>query len=297
MSVYRRAAVIVVLPAAIALIIAGCGHSPGEQSGKILVAASIPPLADFARRVGGNHVQVETLVPPGASPHTFQITPKQMEFVGKADLLVLNGLNLEMWARQVVDAAENPRLVVVDTSKGISTLGSTDQHEVGANPHIWLDPIRAIRQVEAIRSAMIKVDPAHRRDYESNARRYIARLKQLDKDIRRQVNTFKSKDFVAFHPAWVYLAQRYGLVEAGVIEANPGREPSVKELAGIVKTARRLHARVVFAEPQFSPKAAEMIAEATGAKVMYLDPLGKPPDYDYINTMRWNLKQMAKALK
>jgi len=108
---------------------------------------------------------------------------------------------------------------------------------------------------------------------------------------------FKSRSFISFHPAWVYFARRYGLTEAATIERSPGREPSPAEIREVVDTARRIRAKAIFAEPQFSPKAAEVIAGETGARVLMLDPLGKPPDYDYIKTMRDDLAQMSRALK
>ena len=109
--------------------------------------------------------------------------------------------------------------------------------------------------------------------------------------------TFSSKKFIAFHPAWVYFAQRYGLEQAAVIETTPGKEPSPAEIAEIVKTARAIGAKAIFAEPQFSPKAAEVIAAESGAEVLFLNPLGEPPDFSYLDTMRYNVGEMEKALK
>ncbi len=263
----------------------------------MIVAASIAPLADFSREVGGNLVQVELLVPPGASPHVYQPEPGQMQMLSKASVLVLNGVGIEFWAKSVIDAANNPKLIVVRTADGLRILDTTDPHEKLGNPHVWLDPIYAIHQVEAIRDAFIKADRKHAADYRRNADRYISELHKLDADIRAEVATFKSKSFIAFHPAWIYFARRYGLHEAAVIEQSPGKEPSPSDTAEVVDTAKRLHAKAIFAEPQFSPKAARVIADEAGAKVLELDPLGKPPNYRYIDTMRADVKTMAEALK
>jgi zinc transport system substrate-binding protein len=264
----------------------------------MLVAAGIAPMANFAREVGGDLVEVELMVAPGASPHIYQPQPDQMKMLSKASVLVLNGVKLEFWADKVVEAADNPKLIVVKTAEGLPIIESAhDQVHPGGNPHVWLDPTNAMRQVKAIRDAFAKADPAHARTYETNAERFIAELTELDADIRAQVKTFRSRSFISFHPAWVYFARRYGLREAAVIEKNPGREPSPSEIREVVDAARRIRARAIFAEPQFNPKAAEVIADETGAKVLLLDPLGKPPDYDYIKTMRANLAQMAEALR
>jgi len=287
-----------------ALFAAGCGRQPsslgklGTARGKMLVAAGIAPMASFAKEVGGDLVQVELMVPPGASPHTYQPQPDQMKFLSRASVLVLNGIKIEFWAEKAIEAADNPRLIVVRTADGLDIIDSRhDKEHPGGNPHVWLDPINAIHQVEAIRAAFIEADPRRRADYERNAAAFIAKLKRLDADIRAQVKMFKSRSFISFHPAWVYFARRYGLTEAATIERSPGREPSPAEIREVVDTARRIRAKAIFAEPQFSPKAAEVIAGETGARVLMLDPLGKPPDYDYIKTMRDDLAQMSRALK
>lgn len=266
-------------------------------TGKVLVAASIPPLADFTQQVGGDHVQVITLVPPGASPHTYELTPNQVEQVAKARLLVLNGVELEYWAGKLVQSAGNPNLIVVDTSKGIEILERED-NGTGGNPHIWLDPRNAIIQVEHIRAALLRADPAHTDDYRANAKRYIAELWDLDQEISNEVAAWSSREFIAFHPAWTYFARRYGLEQAAVIERSPGREPSPAEIAQIIETARRIGAKAIFAEPQFSPKTAQAIAEESQAQVLFLDPLGASlDDPGYLNLMRYNLAQMARALR
>lgn len=280
----------------LAAFAAGCGRPAGKGGGKMVVAASIAPLVDFSRQVGGDRVEVELLVPPGSNPHLYQVQPNQMALLSKASVLVLNGVSLEFWANNVIDAANNRKLIVVRTADGLPIIAHSEEGGEG-NPHVWLDPIDAIYQVEKIREAFTKADPAHASEYAANAARYTGKLRKLDAEIRREVAQFKSKSFVAFHPTWVYFAKRYGLVEAAEIEQSPGKEPSPRDIAGAVKTARKLHAKAIFAEPQMSPKGAQVVAEEVGAKVLLLDAFGRPPDYDYIETMRNNLRLMAEALK
>jgi zinc transport system substrate-binding protein len=261
----------------------------------ILVAVSIEPLADFTRQIGGSDVDVLTLVPPGASPHTYELKPSQVAQVARARLLILIGAGLEYWADDLVKAVANPNLQVIDTSKGISLIGSG---RAGANPHIWLDVRQAMAQVRAIEPGLIQADPARAEGHRNRAASYLKKLATLDEEIAREVRNWRSKEFIAFHPAWVYFARRYGLNQAAVIEQSPGREPSPAELARIVETAKRIGARAIFAEPQFSSKAAETIAQETGARVLFLDPLGSSlADRSYISMMRYNVAQMAKALK
>lgn len=275
----------------------GCAPSSPKGTHRLHVVASIAPLADFVAQVGGDRVTVTTLIPPGASPHTYEPTPAQVKEVAQARLLVLNGVGLEFWADKLLQSASNPNLIVVDTSQGIAILEG-DEHESRGNPHVWLNPRNAIVQVEHIRDALIQADPLHRAEYEARAAAYIAQLEALDIELAARVSGWSQKQFIAFHPAWIYFAQRYGLEQAAVIERAPGREPSPAELAEIINIARRIGARAIFAEPQFSAKAAQTIAEETGAQVLFLNPLGGEKDFvSYLDMMRYNIGQMEKALK
>ena len=243
----------------------GCGGG-AVPAGKLPVAVSIPPLADLVAEVGGDEVAVTILVPPGASPHTFEPTPSQLREVGRCRLLVLNGLGLEYWADKVAAAVASPDLIVVDTSRRVETLDG--------NPHVWLDPRNAVLQAEEIRDALVQADPARRSEYEANAAAFARDMEALDRESRERVAGWSRRSFVSLHPAWSYLARRYGLEEAAVIETSPGREPSASEMVAIVEACRRSGAAAVFAEPQLSQKAARVLAEEAGVPVVLLDPLG-----------------------
>jgi zinc transport system substrate-binding protein len=178
----------------IALSLAGCGGATGPPANdkRLPIAASILPLADFARQVGGDRVRVETLIPPGASPHTYELTPAQLQAVSGARALLLNGVGLEYWADKVVSAANNPDLVVVTASEGLDIIAG-DEHASGGNPHVWLSPLNAIHQVELIRDALIQADPEGAEVYRANADRYIAELRALDRDARTTVAAFANR--------------------------------------------------------------------------------------------------------
>ena len=277
------------------LLLSGLAGAGQTAETRLLAATSIAPLADFVHQVGKDRVDVITLVPPGASPHTYELTPSQVVQVAAARLLVLNGAGLEYWAPKLIEAIDNPRLEVVDTSRGMPLI---DEGAHGANPHIWLDVRQAAKQVRDVRDALVKVDADHTADYQTNTAAYLAELDQLDLEIAAKVEGWRQKQFIAFHPAWVYFARRYGLEQAAVVEASPGREPSPAEVARIVETAKRIGARAIFAEPQLSPKAAQTVAAESGARVIFLDPLGGTPNHrEYIALMRYNVAQMALALE
>lgn len=284
----------------------GCSHQ--QSSGKITVVTSIFPLADFVRNVGGERVEVVTLLPPGASPHTYEPTPEQVKNIARASIFIKNGGGLEFWAEKTVLAAGNSKLQVIDTSRGIETIeeregikeSEEDEHEDGVNPHFWVDPVLAQKQVEAIRDALISIDPSQEALYRQNATVYLKELEALDREIAEQTKTYSIREFVSFHAAWSYFSKRYNLVEAAVIESSPGREPSPALLKKIVDTVRKAKIKAIFAEPQFSPRIAETIALETGCKVLFLDPIGGADLKDrdsYINLMRYNVGQMSLAMK
>ncbi|MBC7246774.1 MAG: zinc ABC transporter substrate-binding protein [Actinobacteria bacterium] len=317
-----------ILPALlIAALSWGCGGTRGADSGgRVKVAASIAPLADFVARVGGERVEVELMVPAGASPHTYEPTSRQMRFLSEARLLVLNGLELETWATDILGKVGNSGLVRVETAGAIPTgeLIAAGEEEHGPegeggghegegregeehrhgvyDPHVWLDPALAVYQVQAIRDALVEADPEHAQDYRDNASAFIEELGELDAWIKERVASFTRKRFVAFHPAWAYFAARYGLEMVGVLEELPGKEPSAADIAELVEKIRAAGVTVIFAEPQFNPRVAEAVANASGGgvRVAILDPLGNPDDpakNTYEKLMRHNVVEMGRALE
>lgn len=289
------------------LLLGACnGAAPASSAGSaapVLAAASIPPLADLVRQVGGERVEVVTLVPPGASPHTYEPTPAQMRRLSQARVLFLNGVGLEFWADKAVDAAANPNLRVVVLSAGLPVLQEEESptedghaHTQG-NPHLWLNPRLAMRYVERIRDALSEVDPDGAVAYHANAARYLDELARLDAEIRQTVATFRTREVVVFHPAWTYFCAEYGLHIAAVVEESPGKEPTPQDIAAVVAALRRAQAGALFAEPQLPPHVAEAIAAEAGVPVLYLDPLGGVPGREtYLDLMRYNLRQLAQAL-
>ncbi len=278
--------------------------TPSCASGeKIKVVASIAPLADFARQVGGDKVSVVLLLPPGASPHIYEPTPGIFREISSSKVFIKVGHGFESWADRLI-AAANPGIITVDCSGGVDLLGlgggdrKADTTAHSADPHIWLDPLICITIIEKIRKTLSEIDPADEFLYTKNAGSYIGKLRALDKEIEEAVRDFKTKKFVTFHPAWNYFARRYGLKVIGVIEEGPGKEPTAKHLGKLLDKLKELDTKIVFAEPQFSPRTAEAIAREAGAKVVILDPVGGQKGREtYLKTMRYNLAQMKEAME
>jgi len=288
--------------ALLAALLGGMACKQEESSDRLTVVATIFPLADFVKNVAGDRVDVITLLRPGDSPHTYEPTARDMKAVARATLLVVNGAGLDFWVEKLKSAASD-NMVELDTSAILEEEGlllSGDEHEGGVNPHYWLDPVLAQMQVEAIAAALVAADPGNKESYLGNAADYVAELKSLDAEIKNETQSFSSREFITFHPAWTYFARRYGLVEAAVIEESPGKDPTIDEQRRIIDLARELNVKAIFAEPQFSTKVADTIADGSGAEVLLLDPIGGPGlegRDSYIALMRYDVGQMAEAMK
>ncbi len=290
---------------------------------KITVAASIGPLGDFCRKIGGERVEVAVLIPPGASPHVFEPTPQAMAKAMRAGVLVYVGAGLDPWVERLAATGQGVKRIMVEAVAGLPLLTDVDVGDAkkgglspaapGAhkhpeveehthargNPHVWLDPVLAQDICRRIATALIQADPRRRQTYDHNLAVYLTELKELDQEITRRVETFTIKEFVAFHPSFTYFARRYGLTEAGVIEIAPGREPTPGHIRRIIDNIKKYQVRVVFAEPQLSSRVAEVIAREAGVKVLVLDPLGGRPPYgdDYLKMMRHNISRLEQAMQ
>ena len=302
------------------LLAGPAGAAP--PAGKLLVAATIVPLGDFCQKIGGDLVQVQVLIPPGASPHAFEPAPSVMARASQARVFVYIGAGLEPWADKLLRSRGRDGLVVVEAAQGVPLLKDTHQHHheeaegpghsgrhheekesaglrQTGNPHIWLDPVLAQEICKKIAAALSQADPGHRAHYEANLKSYLAALDELDREIQQHAEQWRLRDFVSFHPSFSYFARRYNLHEVGVIEAAPGREPTPRHLQKLVSDIRSYGIKVVFAEPQLNPRVAEVIAQEAGVKVLKLDPMGGAPPYgsDYLKLMRANLAALDEALQ
>ncbi|PKL51690.1 MAG: ABC transporter substrate-binding protein [Nitrospira bacterium HGW-Nitrospira-1] len=279
-------------------------HTAFAAVDKIKVVATITPLADFAKQVGGDKIEVILLLPPGASPHTYEPTPKIIRAISEAKIFLKIGTGLEFWADRIIKTA-SAKISIVDSSAGVDLIKDTrHSHHSGhnnhgnADPHIWLDPLICMEIIKKIETALSKADPLNALYYRKNAAAYCDKLRKLDKEIADKTKLFRNREYVTFHSAWNYFSRRYGLKVAAVIEEGPGKEPSPRHIKKIMEELKRFNTRVIFAEPQFSPKIAETIAREAGAQVLFLDPIGGQKDKEtYIEMMQYNLAIMAKALK
>jgi zinc transport system substrate-binding protein len=252
---------------------------------KINVAVTIAPLAEFVRAVGGDRVEVTVMVPPGAEPHTFEPTPSLMVKVARADLYVMNGAGLEFWMDRLLET--NREMLVVDSSEGIDLL---NENEDEIDPHIWISLKNAQIQVKNICSGLTEVDPAGKEYYSRNRDDYLSKLAALDDELYRSFAAGKKKIFVVHHPAWTYFARDYSLEQVSLMENE--KEPGPKYLSQVIELARENNITIIFIEPEFNPKSAEVIAKEMNASIVALDPLAG----DYLDNMRYAGREIALSL-
>lgn len=306
-------------------------ESPGSQAppvttGKALqVVTTFLPITQFTTAVAGDRAEVTQLLPPHVGPHDYQAKPADAQNLAQADVLVKNGLAMEMFLEDLVKNAGNPSLKLIDSSQGVRTITTAaiaaDHHdpdhghshhptgeetEVGHdhqhglyNPHIWLDPKWAIQQVENIRDGLIAADPEGREIYAANAAAYIQQLQELDAETTQLLQPFAGKTFVAFHDIAPYFAESYNLTATFLVDV-PEENPSPEDVKRVMDTVRTTHLKTLLADSQASLGGLASLAKDLEVQVSIFDPIetGGPeagqPD-DYLTTMRQNVKALVSA--
>ncbi len=302
-----RAAWIAPLAAVLGVGLCSCeSASRREAGGRLRVFVSIQPQAYFVERVGGPHVEVGVLVPPGQSPHAYEPTPQQVAGLAEAKVYFRIGLAFEdTLLRRIAPMMKG--LKVVDTREGITLRKMTEaeghseedghkgepaaMHEGEApgtlDPHTWLSPRLAKVQAHTIGRALAALDPPHAADYERNLKAFEADLDAVDARLAQALAPLKGKEFFVFHPAFGYFADAYGLRQRSVeIE---GKSPSARQLGALIDEAKKAGVKVIFVQPQFPRRTAEAVAQAIGGAVVPMDDLPR----DYLA----NLDDMARKIQ
>jgi zinc transport system substrate-binding protein len=255
---------------------------PAAESAPLQITVSIQPQAYFVERVGGDHVAVTVMVPPGGFPGTYEPKPEQLTALSNANAYISIDVPFERaWLERF--RSTNPDMLMVDTTQGIERhhIGEHEHegedeggHEDEAgqpDPHIWLSPSLVKVQARTIADALIRLDPAHKADFEANLARFLADIDALHQEITTTLESLETRKFMVFHPAWGYFAQDYNL-EMIPVEVG-GQEPSAAELGSLIQQAKAEQIKIVFAQPQFNPNSAQTIADEIGGEVMLIDPL------------------------
>ncbi|MDQ3839149.1 MAG: zinc ABC transporter substrate-binding protein [Thermoproteota archaeon] len=283
------------------------GPAISNNTDKVQVVASFFPIFEFVKKVGGDRVEVTTLIPFGTEPHDFDPTVQQVQNAQTADMVVFNGAGFE--GERLVNL--NAKFVL-DISKGLNLTAATDRHteenehgdEVSFDPHIWLDPILAKQQVEQIRGGLIRIDPNNAEYYNKNANSFITELDDLDRTIRERLSNCEKKDFIAFHDAFGYFADRYGLTQHSIQGLSPEAEILPQRLQQVITLARDMGLDTIYSEELADPRLANVIAqEIPNGKVLVLSPIEgiskeeQNTGIGYLDKMNENIENLQLGLK
>jgi len=257
---------VVALGLVLTATVVSCGSVGGTEGSVVVV--SLAPLGDFVRNVAGDSVDVTVLVPPGSSPHTYELTPSQMAAVSEAEVYVMVGSGVEfesIWMGEIVET--NPDMLIVDCSEGVELLGT--------DPHIWNSPVNAKAMVENICDGLVQADPGNGAFYARNRDDYLKELAVLDGYIRCTLDDFTNRHFITYHPAFAYFANEYGLTQ--LVVEHSGKEPTPRVMQECVDNAVQHDLDYVFVAPQFATDDCETIAGEIGGQTAAMDPL--PENY------------------
>ncbi|MEV7900640.1 metal ABC transporter substrate-binding protein [Streptomyces anulatus] len=317
--------------------LSACSTSDAADGGngdKLKVTASFYPMQFLTERIGGEHVAVTSLTKPGVEPHDLELTPRQIGSISESDyVLYLKGIQpavddaiKQSGVKNTVDAATLTTLENHGSEVSGHDHGHEGEHageeehgheeeaheehsegdghnhgeEGGADPHIWLDPVKYAEVAKGVGKSLEKADPDHAADYKKNTDALVAELGELNTAYETGLKNTSTKTFITTHSAFGYLAERYGLTQQGIAGIDPEAEPSPARIQEIHTIAEKEKATTVFFETLASDRTATTLAKDTGLKTGVLDPLegitDKSRGADYIEVMESNLAALQKAL-
>jgi manganese transport system substrate-binding protein len=291
---------------AAALLLTACGQPRGpegaEADGQPLVLTSFTVLADLASNVACGKLRVESITRPGAEIHDYEPTPSDLRLAQDAQLILMNGLNLELWSQRFLDSAKLASRAVV--SEGVELIPIREDASAGKpNPHAWMSPRQAITYVANIRDVFIRLDPANADTYRRCAAGYTAQLESLDGELREQLAQLPAdrRLLVSCEGALSYLAADYKLDEAYLWPVNAESEVTPQRMERVIRTVRERQVPAVFCESTVDDRPQRRVAEETGARfggVFYVDSLSQPdgPAPTYLDMLRHNAKTLVQGL-
>lgn len=296
----------------VALLAASCGGDErgGEASGKLRVVTTVSPITSIAENVGGDRIELEGIIPEGMNSHTYEPPPSVAKTLATADLIVLNGLSLEEPTLELAEANKKEAAVILLLGDQAITREqwkfdfSFPESGGKPNPHLWPDPMLALRYAELIRDQLVSLDPQNADYYDENLAKFRERIEDLDRRIREAVATIppEHRKLLTYHDSWAYFAERYGMQVIGAVQPSDFSEPSAREVAALIDQIRREGVPAVFGSEVFPSDVLETIAREAGAQ--FIDKLrdddlpGSPGDRDhsYLGLMVENMRTMIPAL-
>lgn len=305
----RTKSIIAILLLASLLVASGCLQTEKTdiQTKKLKVVTTVAPITNIVKNIGGDKIELYGIIPEGVDSHTFEPIPSDIKFLSDADLIIVNGLNLELPTVRLAEANKKPSLSLGDntiTRREWAFDRSFPEEEGDPNPHLWLNVKYAMRYAELVRDELIKFDPANKEYYEENANRYLTLLDKLDKAVMATVQTIppRNRKLLTYHDSWPYFARKYGMTVIGAIQPSDFSEPSSKELAGIIYQIKKEGVPAVFGSDVYPSEVMDQIARET--KIQFVTTLrddslpgqSDAPEHTYAGLMLKNLEAMATSL-
>lgn len=300
----------------VSILLTACGSEEKKEASaddKIQVMTTFYPMYEFTKEVVGDKGDVELLIPAGTEPHDFEPSAKDLAKISDSDVFVYNSPELETWTENLTDTIDTDKTKIIQAAKEIELMDGAEHdhedeedhdhdHEHELDPHVWLDPALAIKEVETIRDQLSKKYPDDQAAFEKNAASYIDELKALDAEYQTAFKDAKNKTFVTQHAAFGYLAKQYGLTQEAISGVSPDQEPSPSRLSELKHYVDDHQVEVIYFEENASSKVAETLSEETGVKLAVLNPLESLTEKqikageNYLSIMRENLTALKQAI-
>lgn len=298
------------------LLLAACGNTAQNTSkkDKLTVVATFYPMYDFTKQVVGDEGNVKLLIPAGTEPHDFEPSAKEQAEISDADVFVYNSSDLEFFVDSLKDSVDTDKTLMIEAAKGINLLDmkeeehehegeSSDNHSHEYDPHVWLDPILAIKEVQTIASDLGEKYPDKKETFDKNAAVYIKKLETLNQKYNDELQGAANRTFVTQHAAFTYLANQYGLTQVAISGISPDQEPTPSRLAKLKDFVNKENIKVIYFEENASSKVAETLSSETGVKLEVLNPLESLTNEqikageNYISVMEKNLDALKESIK
>ena len=268
---------------------------------KLKVSVTFDAMKEFTEAVGGDKVEISTIIPDGTEPHDFEPKAQDLAGLSTAKVFVYSGFGMESWADKAVQAANNSDLVTVEASKGADPIKNTDAGEIKEHgqydPHIWLSLKGAEIETKNIKDGLVKADPSNKEVYEKNCDDFVSKLESLYTEYDQKFKSVSKKSFVTGHAAFGYLCRDYGLSQNSVEDVYAEGEPSAQQLAELVKYCKDNKVTTVFAEDMASPEVSKTLADEVGAKVETIYTIESGEDNKtYLERVESNLKKIYESL-
>ncbi|MFY4777273.1 metal ABC transporter solute-binding protein, Zn/Mn family [Metabacillus sp. RGM 3146] len=302
------------------IILSGCSKKDNKNdvNGKLKIYTTIFPLEDFTKKIGGNMVEAESIIPPNVEAHSYEPSTKTMVDMSESNAFIYTGAGIEGFGDKAAEILKSENIPVVKATKGMKLLkgehhhqesqsgdpyGGEDEDEHGdTDPHVWLDPIRSIQIAENIKNSLVQLHPKGKAQFEKNFHALKTELLKLDKEYADTIKKSPKKEILVSHAAYGYWENRYGIHEISVMGLSPSEEPSQKTLENIISTSRKHNIHYVIFEKNISSKISQIVEQELGAKPLTLNNLESVSQEaiqnkeDYFSLMRENLKNLKIAL-